>query len=273
MRDNSSREALPAVQIQDLSVAYGTALALDQVELSLPAGRLISVLGPNGAGKSTLLRALVGSLKPSRGTVSIFGESAEHQRRRGRIAYMPQQEQVDWDFPLSVRDVVMSGRYGRIRIEDGWRRFLPIALVPDRHRHAVDQALAAVDLDQARQRSIDTLSGGQRKRVLLARALAQDARLLLLDEPLVGVDRRSEALIMKVLQQARDQGRTVVMVTHDIAGARRDTDFAILINQRVIDAGDPKTVLSDDQLAYTAKSAWLGEQASSAAQPESVESA
>lgn len=272
MKNESRQPAAPAVQVENLSVAYGSALALDKVDLSLPAGRLISVVGPNGAGKSTLLRALVGSLKPTGGVVRIFGEEGERQRRRGRIAYMPQQEQVDWDFPLSVRDVVMSGRYGRIRIEDGWRRFLPPALAPHRHRHAVDEALAAVDMARDMDRSIDTLSGGQRKRVLLARALAQDAGLLLLDEPLVGVDRRSEKLIMEVLQQARDQGRTVVMVTHDIAGARRDSDYAVLINRRVIEAGDPNTVLTDDQLAYTATSAWLGEHASSPARPEPLES-
>ncbi|MEE4637651.1 MAG: metal ABC transporter ATP-binding protein [Wenzhouxiangella sp.] len=270
MRDESEQGAVPAVQVEGLSVAYGSALALDKVDLILPAGQLISVVGPNGAGKSTLLRALVGSLEPVAGTVRIFGVDAEHQRRLGQIAYMPQQEQVDWDFPLSVRDVVMSGRFGRMRIEGGVRRFLPMALAPQRHRNAVSQALEAVDMHQDINRSIDTLSGGQRKRVLLARALAQDARLLLLDEPLVGVDQRSEALIMAVLQQARDQGRSVVMVTHDIDGARRDSDFAVLINQTVVDSGDPRKMLTDELLSRTATAAWLGNEPSARA-PEPLE--
>ena len=257
MAAEPANQSIPAVQVKGLSVGYDAALALDNIDLSLPAGQLISLVGPNGAGKSTLLRALVGSLKPSSGSVRIHGDDAERQRRRGQIAYMPQHEQVDWDFPLSVRDVVMSGRYGRIRMEGGWRRFLPPSLVAQDHRLAVHEALAAVDLLESMQQSIDTLSGGQRKRVLLARALAQDARLLLLDEPLVGVDRRSEALIMEVLRQARSQGRTVVMVTHDIAGARQDSDFAVLINRRVVGAGDPRTLLTDDMLSRTATAAWL----------------
>lgn len=248
----------PAVQIEDLSMVYDRTPALQDVNLSLPAGRLISVVGPNGAGKSTLLRILIGSLTPTTGTVHIHGEPAERQRRRGLIAYMPQQEQIDWDFPLSVWDVVMSGRYGRVGRAGGWRRFLPPTLAGEEHHEPVRRALVDVDMLEQRHKSIDALSGGQRKRVLLARALAQDARLLLLDEPLVGVDRGSEALIMKVLRQARSQGRTVVMVTHDIASARQDADLAVLINRSVVCTGTPLDVLTDDMLSRTATAAWLG---------------
>ncbi len=257
MEAEQRNQAVPAVEIADLSVAYDSALALDKVDLALPAGQLIAVAGPNGAGKSTLLRTLVGSLKPRSGRVLIHGEDAERQRRSGQIAYMPQHEQVDWDFPLSVGDVVLCGRYGRMRMEGGWRRFLLPVMASDRHRDAAREALQAVDMEDNIDRPIETLSGGQRKRVLLARALAQDARLLLLDEPLVGVDRRSEELIMRVLCRQRDQGRTVVMVTHDIAGARRDADFAVLINRRVVGAGDPNKLLSDDMISRTATDAWL----------------
>ncbi len=257
MAAETPNQAVPAVQVAGLTVAYDSALALDNVDLALPAGRLIAVVGPNGAGKSTLLRTLVGSLKPTRGSVFIHGQDAERQRRSGQIAYMPQHEQVDWDFPLSVRDVVLCGRYGRIRLEGGWRRFLLPAMVSDRHQNAVREALEAVDMHDNMDQPIETLSGGQRKRVLLARALAQDARLLLLDEPLVGVDRRSEDLIMQVLCRQRDQGRTVVMVTHDIVGARRDADFAVLINRRVVGTGDPHDLLSDDMISRTATAAWL----------------
>jgi len=247
----------PAIRIRDLSLAYGAALVLERIDLDLPAGQLIALVGPNGAGKSTLLRALVGSLKPASGTIRIHDQPAEAERRSGRIAYMPQHELVDWDFPLSVRELVLSGRFGRVRAEGGWRRFLMPSMVLDQHRRAAHQALEAVDMLDHADQAIETLSGGQRKRVLLGRALAQDARVLLLDEPLVGVDQRSETLIMEVLRQQRSEGRTVVMVTHDIAGARRDADFAVLINRRVVGSGDPKTLLSDEMISRTATAAWL----------------
>ncbi len=247
-----------AIEVQNLSVAYDTLLVLENIDVSLPAGQLVALVGPNGAGKSTLLRTLVGSLKPTRGQVRIHGAPAETQRRAGRIAYMPQHELVDWDFPLSVGELVLSGRYGRIRTEGGWRRYLLPFMAAARHHQAAEQALAAVDMDQRQDQPIESLSGGQRKRVLLARALAQQASLMLLDEPLVGVDRHSEALIMDVLRQQRDQGRTVVMVTHDIVGARQDADFAVLINRRVVGAGDPAKLLSDEMITRTATAAWLG---------------
>ncbi len=246
-----------AVDIRGLYVAYDRSPVLADINLSLPANKLITVVGPNGAGKSTLLRVLVGSLAPSAGTVTILGEPAEVQRRRSRIAYMPQQEQIDWDFPLSVWDVVLSGRYGRIREEGGWRRFLPPSLAPGAHRDAVIRALRQVNLYDHRHKAIDTLSGGQRKRVLLARALAQDAMLLLLDEPLVGVDQGSESLIMSVLREARAEGRTIIMVTHDIASARSDSDYAVLINRGVVGEGDPETMLTDEMLSHAATVNWL----------------
>ena len=251
------KQQLVAVEIQQLSVAYGSSMVLDHIDLSLPAGQLVAIVGPNGAGKSTLLRTLIGSLKPSGGSVRIHGEPAETQRRAGQIAYMPQHELVDWDFPLSVGELVLSGRFGRIRREGGWRRFLLPSMAAESHRQAARRALEAVDMAERLDQPIDTLSGGQRKRVLLARALAQDARLLLLDEPLVGVDQRSEALIMSVLRDQRSQGRTVVMVTHDIVGARTDADFAVLINRCVVGTGDPACILSDDMITRTATAAWL----------------
>lgn len=260
MMTETSRPARVAVDIRDLSVAYDSALVLDHVDLSLPAGQLIAVVGPNGAGKSTLLRTLIGSLKPSGGQVRIHGEPAEAQRRAGQIAYMPQHELMDWDFPLSVGQLVLSGRFGRIRREGGWRRFLLPSMAAESHRQAARQALEAVNMAEHLDQPIETLSGGQRKRVLLARTLAQDAQLLLLDEPLVGVDRRSEALIMSVLREQRQQGRTVVMVTHDILGARKDADYAVLINRHVVGAGDPASILSDDMITRTATAAWLSNQ-------------
>ncbi|TVP56378.1 MAG: metal ABC transporter ATP-binding protein [Halomonadaceae bacterium] len=252
-----------AVIVTDLSIAYDSKPVLSGLNLNLPANRLITLVGPNGAGKSTLLRVLAGSLTPSTGSVTVLGRTAEAQRKESLIAYMPQQEQIDWDFPLSVWDVVLSGRYGRIRQEGGWRRFLPLSLTPAVHRQAARKALEDTGLMDLRHSAIDTLSGGQRKRVLLARALAQDARLLLLDEPLVGVDQVSENLIMSVLRQARDQGRTVVMVTHDIISARRDADHVVLINRKVVGEGPPGDMLTDDMLSRVATVNWIGERAMS----------
>ncbi|MGY6554250.1 MAG: metal ABC transporter ATP-binding protein [Wenzhouxiangella sp.] len=253
------KQKLVAVEIEDLSVAYDSSLVLDHINLSLPAGQLVALVGPNGAGKSTLLRTLVGSLKPSSGSVRIHGQPAEVQRRAGQVAYMPQHELVDWDFPLSVGELVLSGRFGHIRREGGWRRFLLPSMAAASHREAARRALEAVDMAERMDQPIETLSGGQRKRVLLARTLAQDACLLLLDEPLVGVDQHSEALILSVLREQRSQGRTVVMVTHDIIGARTDADFAVLINRRVVGTGDPASILSDDMITRTATAAWLSQ--------------
>lgn len=257
MNPKSDESTAAAVSIEGLAVGYGPTLILDGIDLVLPSAQLICLVGPNGAGKSTLLKTLVGGLKPSSGKILVHGQDAEAARREGLIAYMPQHEQIDWDFPLSVYDVVLSGRYGRIMAEGGWRRFLPPSMVALHHRQAVAQALEAVDMGDYQHQPIDSLSGGQRKRVLLARALVQDARLLVLDEPLVGVDRRSEALIMDVLGRARDQGRTVVMVTHDIVSARRDADYAVLINRQIVSQGKPDIMLTDDLLSRTATAAWL----------------
>lgn len=250
-----------AVSIRDLTAAYDRDPVLAGVDLDLPTGRLITVLGPNGAGKSTLLRVLAGTLKPLHGEVRVHDRPIEDERRQSRIAYMPQQEQIDWDFPLSVRDVVLSGRFGHIRRQGGWRRFLPPRLIGGEHEAAVRRALQDTDMLERQHYPIDSLSGGQRKRVLLARALAQQADLLLLDEPLAGVDSASEALIMRVLRRCRDQGHTVLMVTHDIMGARKSADHVILINRQVVGQGPPDAMLSDEMLARVATIHWIKPQA------------
>lgn len=247
----------PAVTARGLYAAYNDAPVLVDVDLVLPAGRLTTVIGPNGAGKSTLFRILVGIMKPLAGEVRVLGRPAEAQRRLSTIAYMPQQEQIDWDFPVSVWDVVLSARFGRIRNEGGWRRFLPPLWAAEDHRRATERALAAVDMLGYRRRPIGALSGGQRKRILLARALAQDAQLLLLDEPLVGVDQASEALIMEVLHQARSEGRTVLMVTHDLASARKHADNVVLLNRSVVGCGPPERMLTEDMVARTATVNWV----------------
>ncbi len=257
-RDTASANGQPvAVSVRNLVAGYGGAPVLSRVSLDIPAGQMVTVVGPNGAGKSTLFKILVGILAPLGGEVRILGDTPERARARGGIAYMPQHEQIDWDFPVSVQDVVMSARFGRMRAVGGWRRFLPPSLAPAEHRQAALDALRAVAMSGYAQRAIGALSGGQKKRALLARALAQDAPLLLLDEPLSGVDRASEALIMQVLHKARDEGRTIVNVTHDLISARTHADHVILLNRSVIASGDRDEMLTDEMLARTATAPWV----------------
>jgi manganese/iron transport system ATP-binding protein len=249
-------DAGAALLAQGVYAAYDGSPVLADVNLQLPEGYLVMVVGPNGAGKSTLFKLLVGILRPTAGELSVFGEAPGRARERSELAYMPQQEQIDWDFPISVWDAVLSARYGRMRAQGGLRRFLPPRLAGARHREAVEAALAAVNMTDLRRRPIGALSGGQKKRVLLARALAQDAQLLLLDEPLTGVDRSSEALIMDVLHRARDEGRTVLMVTHDLGSARQHADLVVLINRTVVGVGAPRDMLTEEMLTRTATVGW-----------------
>ncbi|MCG5529469.1 metal ABC transporter ATP-binding protein [Halorhodospira halochloris] len=249
--DNAAAVEPSAVEGRGLYAGYQGFDAVAGVDLNIPQGELVALVGPNGAGKSTLLKLVMGLLQPRQGWLFIKGLSASKQRRAGNIAYMPQQETLDWDFPASVWDVVFSARYTRMR-SSGMCRFLPQRWCAKEHHRAVEQALSSTDMSACAPRHISALSGGQRKRVLLARALAQGAELLLLDEPLVGVDAASEQMIFGVLRELRAAGRTVVLVTHDVAGARRYADRIILFNRRVIASGKPEEVLSDELLMQTA---------------------
>lgn len=246
-----------AVGVRDLYAAYGETVVLSRVNLNINPGQLVTLVGPNGAGKSTLFKVLVGILQPASGEVTIMGHAPEFARARGMIAYMPQEEQIDWDFPVSVRDVVMSARYGRMRASGGWRRFLPPRLAGSEHQEIVNEALEAVTMTSLADRPISDLSGGQKKRALLARSLAQEADILLLDEPLAGVDQASEDLIMRVLHRVRDEGRTILTVTHDLISARTHADHVVLINHTVVGSGTRDEMLTDEMIARTAAARWL----------------
>lgn len=238
-----------AIHARNISAAYDGPPVLVDVNLELPQGELVAVIGPNGAGKSTFFKVMSGVKRPLHGELLVLGERIEIQRRRSEVAYVPQEEHIDWDYPVSVWDVVLGGRYGRMRALGGWRRYMPARWAGEEHAEAAHQALAAVDMLPYQKRPIGALSGGQKKRVFLARALAQDAKVMLLDEPLVGVDRRSEELIFEVLMGARNEGRTLVMVTHDLPSARTHADRMVLINRTVIATGTPQEVMSEEHLA------------------------
>jgi len=214
------------LEAHDLTVAYHTKPVLWDVDLFIPEGQLVAIVGPNGAGKSTLLKAALGLVPLSSGYVRVFGKP--YHEVRSRVAYVPQRESVDWDFPASVLDVVLMGRYGR----RGWFRR------PSRaDREAAETALERVGMAEYRDRQISRLSGGQQQRTFLARALAQDAELYLMDEPFAGVDAVTERAIVQLLRDLRDRGRTVVAVHHDLQTVPEYFDWVALLNMRLVAAG------------------------------------
>ncbi|MFC9916950.1 metal ABC transporter ATP-binding protein [Agromyces binzhouensis] len=229
-----------ALDVHGITVHYGDVLALDDVSLTLRRGTICGLIGMNGSGKSTLFKAIMGNVRPDRGTVSIGGRSPRQARRAGAVGYVPQSEEVDWSFPLSVHDVVMMGRYG----------FQGFTRRPRRaDRDAVAEALDRVELADLADRRIGALSGGQRKRAFVARGLAQGADLLLLDEPFAGVDKRSEATITDLLRELADGGATVLVSSHDLEALPRLADEAILLLRRVLLHGTPAEALQPEQLA------------------------
>jgi manganese/zinc/iron transport system ATP- binding protein len=222
-----------AIECRDVTVQYGHRVALWGVTCQLPAGRLIAIVGPNGAGKSTLLRAMVGLVRLSRGEIRLFGQAPEKVRRR--VSYMPQRETVDWDFPLTVFDVVLMGCYGELRLGARPRR---------EHYERAQRALELVGMERHAQRLLSELSGGQQQRVFLARALAQQAELYLMDEPLAGVDAVTEQVVLHVLEELRRQGKTVVVVHHDLSTIAERFDWVVLLNLRLVACGAVPEVLT-----------------------------
>jgi manganese/zinc/iron transport system ATP- binding protein len=229
----------PALTVQNLSVAYEGRPVLRGVSLTCAGGEVVGVVGPNGAGKSTLFKAVLGLVPTAAGSVLVFG--APVSQRRDRLAYLPQRELIDWDFPATVRDVVLMGRVPRI----GWLR-----RVSRSDRARVESALAEVGLSKLGDRAIGRLSGGQQQRVFLARALAQEADLLLLDEPLVGVDASTEEVIHETLARLRQQGRTVLVIDHDLSDVSR-YDRVALLNGRLVAYGPPAEVFTRENLRRT----------------------
>lgn len=221
-----------ALRVEGVTASYNGRPALEEVSFSVLEGERVAIVGPNGAGKSTLFRVIVGLLEPDRGRVEVFG--CDPFRSRAPIGYVPQREDVDLSFPVTVADVVMMGR---VR-EMGWLRW------PSRRdREAVRQALKEVGLLSLADRSLDELSGGQLQRAFIARALAQRAPLLLMDEPFSGVDAASEEAILELLNRLKEQGVTVLLATHDLTLAASRFDRVLLLNTRVIAYGPPEEAL------------------------------
>lgn len=230
----------PAIEVSGLSVAYHTRPVLLGISAAIRRGEVVGVIGPNGAGKSTLFRALLGLVPAAVGRIRLMGGEVRTNRRW--VAYLPQRDAIDWDFPAVVEDVVMMGRYPHL----GWGRW-----PSRRERPAVDACLEALGITDLRGRHIGELSGGQQQRTLLARALAQEAQILLLDEPFMGVDAATEQAILGLLAHLRREGKTVLIVDHDLARAGEAYDRLLLLNQRLVAFGPPAQVLMPELLRVT----------------------
>jgi manganese/zinc/iron transport system ATP- binding protein len=239
---NMNRElvATPAIEIADLTVAYHRKPVLWEISLSIPQGALVGIVGPNGAGKSTLLKSIIGLVPSVSGEVRLLGGSIAHCRHR--IAYVPQRESVDWDFPASVLDVVLMGLYREV----GW--FLPMRA---EHRKRALRALEQVGIEDLASRQISQLSGGQQQRTFLARALVQEADIYLLDEPFAAVDAATEQSIIEVLRALQNQGKTILVVHHDLHTVPLYFNFLVLINVRAVAWGQMAETFTSENLKRT----------------------
>jgi manganese/zinc/iron transport system ATP- binding protein len=233
-----SVDAEPILRLRGLAAGYGARWAISGVDLDVPPGRLVGVIGPNGSGKSTLLRAILGLVPRRHGSVEMDGGALD----RRRVAYVPQRELVDWSFPISAAQVVMMGRYPGIG---------PVAGPAPEDRRAVAEALERVGMSALGGHQIGSLSGGQQQRVFLARALVQEADLLLLDEPMTGVDRGTEEAITALMRELRDQGTTVVYATHDLETAADVSDLLCFVNGGLVAFGPPDETFTPHTLHAT----------------------
>jgi ABC-type Mn2+/Zn2+ transport system ATPase subunit len=225
------------LEIQNASIGYGEKIVLHDLDFQIPHGARVAVVGPNGAGKSTLFKALVGLLPLHSGSILIHGESL--RTHKDCVAYVPQREDVDWRFPVTVHDVVMMGRYGQI----GW-----LGRVSRRDREVVNKSLEQMGIADLADKSIGQLSGGQQQRAFLARALAQEPHILLMDEPFTAVDVTTQEATFKLLDHLHEREVTTLISTHDLNLAASRFDLVLLINHRLIAYGEPKIVFQTENL-------------------------
>ncbi|MDA1062067.1 MAG: metal ABC transporter ATP-binding protein [Chloroflexi bacterium] len=230
-----------ALEVRDLWAGYaGQPPVIEAIDFVVPEGELVGLVGPNGAGKSTLFKSILGLIRPLRGEVRIFGRPIAEAR--ADISYMPQVDEVDWDFPVSVLDVVLMGR---------WRRTRPFSRWTAEDRGHAAEAIERVGLADFAGRQVGQLSGGQRRRVLMARAIARGARLLLLDEPFAGLDAAVQHDLIAILDGLTQDGRSVLVATHDLSCVAASCDEACCLNRRVQGFGPPSEVLTEEVLSRT----------------------
>lgn len=239
-----------AITISNLHVSYYGNEALKDIGVSISEGTLVGIIGPNGAGKSTLLKALLNLIPKDKGKITVLGSQSKDVRKR--IAYVPQRSAIDWDFPITVKETVLIGTYPAVGILKRPGR---------KEKEWALQCLEKVDMLPYQDRQIGELSGGQQQRVFLARALAQEADLFLLDEPFVGIDVTSEEMIVRILKELRNEGKTVVVVHHDLSKAEKYFDELLLLNKELIASGTVKDVFTPSTIAkaYGGQLAFLEE--------------
>ena len=230
----------PGLAVRHATVTYRNGLtAVKDASFAVPSGTITALVGINGSGKSTIFKAIMGFVRLASGEISILGEPVNTALRKNLVAYVPQAEEVDWNFPVLVEDVVMMGRYGHMGM-------MRIAGAAD--RKAVDDALARVGMNEFRKRQIGELSGGQKKRVFLARALAQDGRVILLDEPFTGVDVKTEDAIVALLRDLRDEGRVILVSTHNLGSVPEFCDQTVLVRGTVLAYGPTAEIFTQANL-------------------------
>ncbi len=226
-----------SLEVENLTVHYDSTPALWDISLSIPTGKLVGIVGPNGAGKSTLNKAGLQLIPSSSGRISFFNQPLEQVRKR--IAYVPQKESVDWDFPITVEQLVLMGRYGQLKLAQRPRAC---------DFEAVEAVLVQVGLLSLKDRQISQLSGGQQQRAFLARALLQEADLYFMDEPFVGIDQTTEKILIEILMKMKEAKKTVFIVHHDLGTVRSTFDWAIMLNMHLIKAGPLEEVFTKENL-------------------------
>lgn len=229
-----------AIELHNVSVSYRETHALWNIDFSLPEHNMIAIVGPNGSGKTTMLKSVMGLIPINTGFIQVLGD--ELDRVRSRVAYVPQRGSVDWDFPINVFDTVLMGRYTSRKLFSRYSK---------EDKEIAMDALRKVQMESFRSRHISQLSGGQQQRVFIARALAQQADLYLLDEPFAGVDKATEQSIFELLQDMRNEGKTILVVHHDLQSVLEYFDWLVMLNTRLIAAGPAKAVFTAENLQKT----------------------
>lgn len=231
-----------AIEVSNVSVRYHEKVVLENATASVPKGAICGLVGMNGAGKSTLFKAIMNAVPLQSGSVKLEGKSVKLAQKKGTVAYVPQTEMIDWNFPVSVEEVVMMGRYGFMNM---------FRQASEKDKAAVKSALERVHLTDFATRQVGQLSGGQKKRVFVARALAQGASILLLDEPFAGVDATTEASLVELLKELQKQGVTTLIAAHDLATIGTYCNHIILLKQTIVAAGPTKKVFTPENIAIT----------------------
>jgi len=232
--------SVTSIEIEGVNISYERKRVLSNIYLSLESGYIYGVIGPNGAGKSTLFKTILGLIQPNSGHVKVLGK--EIQESRKKVAYVPQKDEIDWDFPATVYDIVQMGRYPHKKV---------LQRLNKEDNRITNEALEKVGMSSFRKRQIGALSGGQQQRVFIARALCQQADIFLLDEPFVGVDITTEHKIIDILKDLTQENKTILIVHHDLATADDYFDKVILLNQRLITYGDTSKVFTKENIAKT----------------------